>query len=375
MDARQLAEAKDYGRKHLVASLVDLGIDVAYMGVAAFALARPLDRWLQTWLTIDTLRLATLLVIITTIHECLSFPISLYSGHILEHRFGLSRQTLARWIARHFKQFGLGASLSMAMFVGLFWIIRLTGGWWWLVAAGAFFVVSVLLSQLVPVLIMPLFYKIERFDDPVLTERMERLAQGTGLSIEGVYRMQMSDETAKANAMLAGLGRTRRVIMGDTLLDGFTPDEIEVIFAHEIGHHVHRHIHKMIAAGLAFSLAGFFVCDHVLRWWVLRETGEFAYRQLPVFAMPLLMFTLMVFFLLVGPLQNLMSRYYEWQCDTYALRRTGMKGAYLSAFRKLAVLNKDDPDPHPLEVLLFHSHPPISQRLSVGEKWCSQPPP
>ena len=113
-----------------------------------------------------------------------------------------------------------------------------------------FFVVSVVFGQLMPVVILPLFYKIERLENAELAERMKRLAEGTGLSIQGVYRLGLSDETAKANAMLTGLGRTRRVLMGDTLLDKFTPDEIEVIFAHEIGHHVFRHIRKMIVTGV-----------------------------------------------------------------------------------------------------------------------------
>ena len=147
----------------------------------------------------------------------------------------------------------LGAALN----VGLFWIIWHTGHYWWLIAAAAFFVVSVVLGQLAPVLIVPLFYKVEPLDNAELIDRMKRLADGTGLTIEGVYRLGLSADTSKANAMLAGLGRTRRVLMGDTLLDKFSPEEIEVIFAHEIGHHVHRHIPKMIATGVVFSLAGF----------------------------------------------------------------------------------------------------------------------
>jgi STE24 endopeptidase len=215
-------------------------------------------------------------------------------------------------------------------------------------------------------LIMPLFYKIERIESPELSERMQRLADGTGLAIEGVYRMDMSRETVKANAMLAGLGRTRRVIMGDTLLDGFTPDEIEVIFAHEIGHHVHRHIPKLIATGLLFMLAGFWMCDFVLRAWMQHVLGAVDYAALPVSSLPLLMFSLTAFSLVLEPLQNVLSRRYERQCDRYAIARTGFREAYSSAFRKLAVLNKDDPCPNPVAVFLFHSHPPIAERLAMA---------
>jgi STE24 endopeptidase len=168
--------------------------------------------------------------------------------------------------------------------------------------------------------------------------------------------------------MLAGLGGTRRVLMGDTLLDRFTPDEIEVIFAHEIGHHVFRHIRKMIFAGLVYSLIGFWVCDRVLLLWAERHYGITSAHNLPPGSLPLLMLVLTVFALVLEPVQNAISRRYERQCDRYALERTGLRAAYQSAFRKLARLNKDDPDPHPLEVFLFHSHPPISERLAIADE-------
>ena len=170
-------------------------------------------------------------------------------------------------------------------------IIWHTGTYWWLIAAAAFFVVSIVLGQLAPVVFLPLFYKIEPLENDELDARMRELAKGTGLTIEGVYRMGLSADTQKANAMLAGLGRTRRVLMGDTLLEKFSPDEIDVIFAHELGHHVHRHIPKMIATGVVVSLAGFYVIDRVLVWWAGIPTAASA----PVSSLPLVMFTLTAF--------------------------------------------------------------------------------
>jgi STE24 endopeptidase len=371
MSDAELEEAKRYGRLELVYTLADKAVDLTYLAVAAFLLAKPIDRWLNTYFWFEkyaSLRLLGLFAVITLLHMAVSFPVSFYSGYRLEHKFKLSTLTFGGWLWRYLKRNLLGLAFGLVLMLGLYWLIWTTDSWWWLAAAGAFFLVSVLLGQLAPVLILPLFYKIEKLDAPELTDRIARLAEGTGLSIEGVYRMDLSAETVKANAMLAGLGRTRRVLMGDTLLTGFTPEEIEVIFAHEIGHHVFRHIRKMILAGIVFSTAGFFICNEILRLAVPKVAGAAdIYANLPVWTLPLLMFVFAVFAQLLEPLQNAVSRHYERQSDRYALERTGRPAAYLSAFRKLAKLNKDDPHPHWLEVFLFHSHPPIGERLAQAE--------
>jgi STE24 endopeptidase len=368
MTPAQLAEAQQYGRLSLWCDLADKALDVGFLTVAAFALAAPLDGWLTGFIPGATLRLVAIFVIVTALHMAVSFPLSFYAGHVLEHRFGLSHLSFGGWLARYAKRSVLALGLGLVLFVLLYQLIWYVGDWWWLAAAAGFFAISVLLGQLMPVLILPLFYKIERLENPELSERMTRLADGTGLSIQGVYRMGLSAETAKANAMLAGMGRTRRVLMGDTLLDQFTPDEIEVIFAHEIGHHVFRHIRKMVVTGVIYSVLGFWVCSRVLLAWATAEYGPLDANQMPPSTLPLLMFVLTVFSLVLEPLQNAISRRYERQCDNYALERTGLRAAYVSAFRKLAKLNKDDPHPHPLEVFLFHSHPPISERLAMADE-------
>ena len=361
-------EARRYGRIHLVLTLFDMAVDVIYLGLMAFVFARPVDAWLARFEPLadpqSMLRLLALFGVVIGLHILVSLPLSFYSGYVVEHQFGLSNQSLRRWLRNWTLSNALAVLLGAALNLGLFWIIWNTGPYWWLIAAAAFFVVSVVLGQLAPVLIVPLFYKVERIDSPELLDRMKRLAEGTGLTIEGVYRLGLSADTSKANAMLAGLGRTRRVLMGDTLLDKFTPDEIEVIFAHEIGHHVHRHIPKMIATGAAISLAGFWLLDLVLVWWADIPTAATA----PTSSLPLAMFTLTAFMLVLAPLQNAISRHYERQCDRYALMRTNNAPAYRSAFTKLARLNKADMEPNPIEVILLHSHPPIAKRLAIAQE-------
>jgi STE24 endopeptidase len=365
-----LAEAKDYNRREFHCDLADRALDLVYLAAAAFLFAVPLDRWLAQFplFNASTVRLLALFAILTLGHMIVSFPLSWYSGHVLEHRYQMSRQTFGRWLWRYVKRNGLTLILGAATTAALYWIIWLSGPRWWLVAAGGYFALSILLGQLAPVLILPLFYRIERLQDQAMSERFGEISSGTGLSIEGVYRMVMSDETAKANAMLAGLGSTRRVLLGDTLLDGFTAEEVDVIFAHEVGHHVHHHVPKLIAAGLAYSIVGFLLCDLALRFWVGRVDGQLVYSQLPVYTLPCLTLVTTLFFMLVEPLQNAISRHFERQADTYALTRTGLTAAYRSAFVKLARLNKSDPCPDPLEVFLFHSHPPIAERLAMADR-------
>jgi len=369
LSPEERAEAQRYGRLGLACEVADKLLDLVYLTAAA--LAAP---WLDQWLAgnshlaqSDTLRLIALFAIVFTLHAAVSFPLSLFSGHVLEHRFKLSTLTLGGWFVRYLKRMGLAAALSLALFVGLFWLIWLCGWWWWLVAAAVFFLVSVALGQLVPVLIMPLFYKIVPLDRPELAQRIAELAEPAGLSVEGTYRIDFSVETVKANAALAGLGRTRRVLLGDTLLANFSNDEIAVVFAHEVGHHVHRHLPKMLVGGLLVSLAGFFVCHLALGGWFAALGQPLDYHTLPVFALPIIMLILAVFGLLFEPLQNTVSRHFEREADRYALDATGMREAFRSAFRKLARLNKDDPDPPRLEVILWHSHPPIGERLAAAE--------
>ena len=325
MSDSQRAEAKQYGRKQLLCDLADKALDVVFMSVMALVLARPLDNWLagiaglRPWWS----RLGAMFLIVMLAYMAVSFPLSWYSGYVLEHRYGLSRQTYGRWLWRYIKRNLLAVGFGLVMVQGLYWVIRMTGSWWWLAAAGGFFLVSVILGQIAPVLILPLFYRIRRLEDADLTGRLTALSAGTGLSIEGVYRMELSRETVKANAMLAGLGRTRRVILGDTLLDRFSPDEIEVIFAHEVGHHVHGHISKMILAGLVYSAGSFYLCDRLMAAWVVWWDGRFDYGSLPIYTLPLLMLAVTVLSMLLEPLQNAVSRHFERQSDWYALHAHG----------------------------------------------------
>ena len=364
----EAAEARRYSRATLRCVLLDMAVDTCVLAVMAIALGPMLDGWLAHWSWLagehNLWRVAALSIVMTAIHASVSLPLSFYADFVLERRFGLSKQSARRWVLNWLKKTALTVALLATLYTGLFAIIWSVGTWWWLVAAGAFFIVSAVLGQLAPVVILPLFYKVEPIESQEDTDRLRALARDTGIEIEGVFRLGMSAETSKANAMLAGLGATRRVLLGDTLLESFSPAEIDTVFAHELGHHVHRHLPKLLTLVGVTAMAGLFACHLALGAW----TGVTDPAAWPVAVLPKAVFLLTLFSLLSGPLQNLVSRHFERQADRYAVKRTANHAAFRSAFLKLARMNKADLDPHPLEVWLLHSHPPIGERLKLIER-------
>jgi STE24 endopeptidase len=366
------AEVKRYQRQKLLAQLCALILSLAVIALMALWGGPKLADGLRPWLGEKRwVRLIALAFVYAAGLEVLTLPFDFWSGFILEHRYHLSNQTLLRWVWRQIKGYLVGGPIGLVLLLGFYALLWYGGAWWWLWAAAGWLAATLVLGQLMPVLILPLFYKVTPLGDTALRERLQRLAHGTGLRIEGIYRLHLSAETRKANAALAGLGRTRRVLLGDTLLDQFTPEEIEVVFAHEVGHHVYHHLLKMVVWSVVLAGAGFWLADVVLRHTAEAlhyvPTGPLSAYQDPS-ALPLLMLVLSVFGLVLMPLQNAVSRAFERQCDRYALERTRLPEAYRSAFLKLARMNKSDPDPHPVVVWLFDDHPPIRSRLALVEQ-------
>jgi STE24 endopeptidase len=357
-------EVKQYARLKQYAAFASIGVGVVVVLVAALLVGPRLDPLLRQLVGDNAwLRLVAVAVIYGIALELLTLPIDFWSGFVLEHRYGLSNQSFGAWLWKHVKGYLIGGPFALALLLGLYALLWFSGAWWWVYAAAGMLVVTLVLGRIVPVLILPLFYKVTRLDDAVLLHKLRGLADGTGLDIEGVYRLHLSAETKKANAALAGIGRSRRVLLGDTLLEQFTPDEIEVVFAHELGHHVYRHIVKMVALSVVLTAAGLYLADVVLRH-AAPALGYTSFDD-PA-ALPLLLLVLTLFGLLLAPPQNALSRFFERQCDQYALDRTGKVEAYRSAFTRLARMNKSDPDPNRFVVWLLYDHPPIRERLAMA---------
>jgi STE24 endopeptidase len=293
-------------------------------------------------------------------YTVLSLPLGYYSGYVLPHRYGLSVQRLGEWALDNVKELVLSAIFGLAGLELLYWLLRTFPQWWWLLMAGLVWLFAVVMAQLGPVLFMPIFYKFRPLDDPELVERLTALAERAGARVRGVYVMDMSKRTTAANAMLAGLGRTRRIILGDTLLKDYTHDEIETVLAHELAHHVHNDLLKGLAAEAVLMPLGMWVASVVLAWGV----AAFGFGGIAeVAALPLFGVAMLLFGLLTMPAGNFMSRQMERAADRYAIRTTGKTEAFRSVMVKLAAQNLSEAEPPAWVRFLFYSHPPVSERI------------
>ena len=303
-------------------------------------------------------------VVIAT--KCFFLPLNYFSDYHLEHRYGLSNESFGAWVLDELKSLGLNLLLSVAILDVLYFVLRHAGGWWWVVAGLFFLLFGVVMSALFPVLILPLFYKLQPLENDALREKLTALAQRVGAKVLGVYRMGMSEKTKKANAAFAGLGSTKRIILGDTLLDKFSEDEIEVVMAHEMAHYKHGDITKMIAWGTVTTFLGLKVADLGLHWGMARFGFEHVWD---IGAFPLLALCLFIFGLVAMPLNNAFSRSREWKADATALELTANRDAFIRAMRKLADQNLADLSPHPVIEFLLHDHPSLARRIAWAEQW------
>lgn len=308
-----------------------------------------------------TVALVTLAI--ATILHIAELPFAWYQGFALERRYGLTPQTSAQWLADHLKAAAVGTVLAILAASVVFLAMRQWPGAWWAISAGAFGLAVVALTGLAPVVLLPLFYRFRPLDRPQLVERLMRLASRAHTEVGGVFEWVLSGHTRKANAALAGLGRTRRILLSDTLLADYSEDEIEVVLAHELAHHVHRDLWRGIAIHVAIVFAGFFLADIILRGSVvplgLKGLADPA-------AIPLLLLVGGAWTFLMAPLVNAVSRSQERAADRYALDVTQNPDAFVSAMKRLSQQNLAEDHPSRVVQWLFYSHPPIRERIEAA---------
>jgi len=290
-----------------------------------------------------------------------------YYGFRLERRYQLSIQKTRSWLWDETKGFLVGLVFAGIVAEVLYFTIRQSPQHWWLISWGVFMVLFVVLAQVAPLILFPIFYKFEPLENEDLKQRLVKLSEGAGTKVRGIYKWHLSEKSRKANAALTGLGATRRIILADTLLDHYSPEEIEAVLAHELGHHVHKHILKSIFVQAAVTLFGFWAANYVLhlsieQWGMFDTLSDFSNLPLLVLVSTILSIALM-------PAMNAYSRFNERQADRYAFKAIRSVQPFISSMNKLAAQNLAERTPARWVEWLFHSHPAISRRVAAAEAW------
>ena len=358
------SDARHYARlryRLLVADLVaSLGVLAALQGSGV---SHHLARWASGVWTSEPLVIGGYLIAFGVLDYVALLPLYFYGSFVLEHRFGLSRLRMSGWLIRELKHVLLGGALGLLLVEGWYAILRLAPATWPIWATVGWVGFSVVLARVFPTWLVPLFYKTRPLDDEALARRLLTLCEQTGLPALGVFRVGLGAETRKANAALAGWGRTRRVLVSDTLLEGFSPDEIETVLAHELGHHRYRHITKLLVISGVGSWLAFWLLKALSGLWIaplgLRGVADVA-------GFPTLMLALSLIGLVGLPIQHAISRHFEWQADRFAVKTAPHPQAFAAALRKLADLNLADPSPPRWAEWLFYDHPPITKRIHAA---------
>ena len=334
-----------------------------------FGYSRKLSNFLYSYSESNYVVLILFTVITGAAASILLFPLNFYSSYILEHKYNLSNQTLLKYFTENIKSTLVSGVIGVPILLLFYFILKEFGDYWWLVFASAMFFISVILSQIFPVLIFPIFYKVKPIEDEELKERIKILAKDAGLKVKDVYSFNMSKNTKKANAAFTGLGKTKRIILGDTLLSSYSKDEIETVIAHELGHYKKKHIIKNIIFGTVNSFAMFFIISLLykisLNWFGFTTITEVA-------ALPLLTLWAMLIGLIQTPISNLLSRKFEYEADQYAIESTRKPLSFIQTLNKLTEQNLGDKEPHPFVEWFFYSHPSIKKRISAIENYSKE---
>lgn len=351
-----------------VAGVVLLGLSMSGAAHRLREFSAAITQWIPGGFD-DAMTVIAITILLIVILQIIELPFAVYQGYVLEHRYGLATQSLGHWSSDYAKGVVLGLVLAAAGSSVVFAALRNSPDNWWWISAAIFAMATIGLAQLAPVVLLPIFYEFKPLERPALVERLMALAIRARTDVVGVFEWVLSSHTKKANAALAGLGKTRRILLSDTLLSDYSEDEIEVILAHELAHHVHRDLWRGIALHSIAMFAGFYVTSIMLRMFGdslgLKGIADPA-------GLPMLLLVGGAWTFLVMPLANAISRAQERAADHYALTTTRNVDAFVTAMKRLAQQNLAEEYPSPVVRWLFYSHPPIRERIDAARAFGRQ---
>lgn len=366
LDLTRQKKAKEYAHLRHRLFLANLALGGIYLLAFLRGPSQALKAWSLSLTSHPLLAVALYFWAWALIYGALLFPLEYYGGFVLPHRYGLSTQTHRGWGLDRAKSLFLGLLLGTLTLEVIYYLWRAFPSLWWLIAGLFILLFTILLTNLAPVLLLPLFFRLTPLPEGEIAKRLTDLAERAGTKVRGVFTIDLSSKTRAANAALVGMGNTRRIVLGDTLYEGYTPDEIETILAHELGHHVHGDMARGIILQSALILFGFYLTHLALNW-----GGPLLGFEAPhdIAALPLFALSMGAFLVITTPLANLYSRSRECAADQYALEMTRHPEAFISMMAKLANQNLADVEPEPWVEFLLYSHPAIGKRIKQGKEF------
>ncbi len=353
------AQSNSYLKKKITISVTGEVLSIIYLSVLAFTGAVAPFIVLANVAPNIYMSFIIFVFAVGILLSIVKFPLDYYGEFVLEHRFDLSNQNFGKWFSRKLKAALVGAVLGLIILTAFYFLVVHFPDMWWLLFALFFFLFQILVAQLFPTLILPIFYKLRPIENENLDTRLRALVEKFGYRMSGVFSFNLSQETKKANAALTGLGKTRKIIISDTLLENFSDEEIEVVMSHELGHLVRHHVMKgIIASGIA-GLVGFFVMARIYSAYTA-ALGQPAYSLATI---PFLALLVTLFGIIAMPLGNFYSRRIEHEADMFALETTGMRNEFAESMRKLGKLNMTPENPPAWIEKIFFNHPSIGARI------------
>ena len=367
-DAGKYAKSQTYLREttrvDLATSLIKTTVLIAFILFGGFKLLYQCSLGSSSTFILQGLAFAGLLMLVNALW---SLPFQIYDTFVIEEKYGFNKTTPKTFVMDQIKGLLLGILIGAPLFAALIYFFDAAGGNAWWISWTVVTLLQLFLLYIAPVVILPLFNKFEPLEQGELREALETYAQAQGFQLSGLFKIDGSKRSTRANAYFTGFGKNRRIALYDTLIDNHNKEELVAILAHEVGHAKCKHIHKQLAIGILST--GFM-------FWVLslfiRQPGLYEAFGLPG-AEPLPIYAGLIFFsflytpisTLLGILTSVLSRKFEYEADAYAVQTTAGASALISGLKKLSVDNLSNLTPHPWLVFLEYSHPPVLQRIEA----------
>jgi STE24 endopeptidase len=372
IDETKLARGVDYSQEKARVGIIEqIASDAVLLAILLSGLLPHLVGWSDK-LGLSLIASGILFFFVPgLIHSLVELPFSYYYTFVVEEKFGFNRSTLKLWLIDHIK----GGLISAVFFALILSFLLLFIEWsprlWWLWGFVLLSAVQLVMALLYPVVLAPLFNKFEPVRDGELSARIKEAMEKSGIRVKKILQMDAGKRSRHTNAYFTGIGKTKQIVLFDTLIESHTPDEILAVLAHEAGHYRKKHVIKQLVVFAAFSLAGFYATWLFIRWPLLFTTFGFS-RPLPYVGLFLagILWSKAGFFL--QPLYMAMSRRFEKEADMFAVHMLGSGAAMATAIKRLAADNLSNLNPHPLYVRFHYSHPPLVERIKDLAEWASR---